>query len=123
MAAKPKMRLVSKFPEVKRASREITQLAITQATLAGQNKADDRIASNDMKTGYNLPIDTQKDVRPMQGRITYDHWWGRFFEYGTVYIPAVPFMRPANREMRKVFTTIMGKEFEGWVRRRAGVRR
>jgi len=121
--AKSKFKLVSNFPEAKRAAREITQLAVAQAVLDGENTANDRLAKADVEQGYDLPVDVQKEVGHMDGKITYDHWWGRFFEYGTVYIPATSFMRPGHRRMRKTFTAIMGTQFEGWIRKRAGVRR
>jgi HK97 gp10 family phage protein len=122
--AKSKVKLVSNFPAVKKAGTEFVRKAVDDALEQGQQTANQRIERNDARRDYNLPADVnQERVGFQSGKITYDHWWGRFFEYGTVFIPAVPFMRPAHRVMRKTFIGMMGSEFEGWVKRRAGVRR
>ncbi len=121
--AKNRMTLRSNFPEAKRAAHEITQLAVAQAVLDGQNAANDRLERADVQYGYDLPVDVKKEVGHLDGKITYDHWWGKFFEYGTVYIPPTSFMRPGHRRMRKTFAAVMGTQFEGWIKRRAGVRR
>jgi HK97 gp10 family phage protein len=124
MASKNKVVLRSNFPAVKKAKTEFVRYAVDAALVVGENTANQRIERNDARKDYNLPADVDKSRIGFQsGKIEYGHWWGRFFEYGTVYIPAVPFMRPAHRLMRKTFIGLMGKEFDGWVKRRAGVRR
>jgi len=121
VASQNKSRLVSKFPEAKHAGHEAVQYAIAQAVLAGENTANDRIASGNTQRGYDLPITVHQSVAPMFGKITYDEWWGRFFEYGTVKLPAMPFMRPGHRKMRGIFRAVMHKDFEGWIKARASV--
>jgi HK97 gp10 family phage protein len=124
LAAKNRVVLRSNFPAVKRAKTEFVRHAVDAALIVGENTANQRIERNDARKDYNLPADVDKERIGFQsGKISYDHWWGRFFEYGTVYIPAVPFMRPAHRAMRQTFIGLMGSEFDGWVKRRAGVRR
>jgi HK97 gp10 family phage protein len=115
--------LISRFPAAKKAAHELVVVARDAALLEGENTANDKLEATDVGRGYDLPVDVSKETIGWQsGKIVYDHFWGKFFEYGTVYIAAAPFMRPAHRKMRKTFITIMGTKFEGWLRARAGVR-
>lgn len=122
--AKNSVKLVSRFPAVKEAGHEAVRHAVTIALNAGEAEAEKRLESIDNDRGYELPIDIgQQSIGFQSGKIYYDHFYGKWFEYGTARWSALPFMRPAHRKMRKVFITLMGAEFEGWVRRRASVRR
>jgi HK97 gp10 family phage protein len=122
--AKNKVTLRSNFPAVKKAGHEVVAMARDLALNVGEGEAEKRLERIDDTRGYDLPIDIKQEKLGFQsGRIYYEPWYGRFFEYGTAHIPAASFMRPAHRKMRKVFIGAMGTHFEGWVRRRAGVRR
>ena len=89
----------------------------------GELEAEKRLERVDNTRGYNLPIDIQQETLGHQsGRIVYDPFYGKFFEYGTVYIQASPFMRPAHRKMRKKFLDEMGDNCEKFISRRASVR-
>ena len=120
--AKQRMRLESKFPEVKRAGRDATKEAIRLAVNAGEGEAEKRLERVDDTRGYELPIDVKSETGDDDGKIVYEPFYGKWFEYGTVRIPAAPFMRPAHSKMRKVFKQTMADDFEGWVRKRARVR-
>jgi HK97 gp10 family phage protein len=122
MATKNKTKLISNFPEVKRAAREVTEFAVRQAVSEGQDKAKERIDSLGGKRGYNLDSSkVNKQVLMENGKIWLDEFYWRWFEYGTVHIAAMPFLRPAHRAMRKTFMDTMKDDFEGWVKRRARV--
>jgi HK97 gp10 family phage protein len=122
--ARNRTTLVSNFPAVKKAAYEVVAKARDAALLDGENTANDRLERVDVTHGYDLPVDVHKEnIGHQSGKIIYDHWWGRFFEYGTVYIHAAPFMRPAHRKMRKTFLDVMDDDFEGFVKRRVSVRR
>jgi hypothetical protein len=122
--AKPRTKLVSKFPEVKDSMRDAIRTASTLALNVGEGEAEKRLERIDDTRGYELPIDVgqDRDSDGLGGKIYYAPWYGRFFEYGTVRIPAASFMRPANRKMRKAFLATMPDTFEGFVKRRARVR-
>lgn len=120
--AKPRMRLESRFQEVKKAARDAKREAIRLAVNVGEGEAEKRLERIDDTRGYELPIDVKSETGDDEGKIVYEPWYGRFFEYGTVRIPAASFMRPAHRKMRKVFVAELGDNFEGWVKRRARVR-
>jgi HK97 gp10 family phage protein len=121
--AKNHMRIESRFPAVKAAAHEAVRHARDKALDAGEHEAERKLELVDNSRGYDLPIDVgQENIGFQSGRIFYEPWYGRFFEYGTVRIPASPFMRPAHRKMRKVFKDDMGDNFENFVRRRARVR-
>lgn len=123
MAAKPRMKLESRFPAVKDAAHDAVRAARDLALNVGEGEAEKRLEMVDNTRGYELPIDVQQEKTGFQsGRIFYEPWYGRFFEYGTTYIPAAPFMRPAHRKMRKTFVEELGDNFEGWVRKRARIR-
>lgn len=118
-----RVKLESRFPAVKAAAHDAVREARDLALNTGESEAEKRLERIDDSRGYELPIDIQQEKTGFQsGRIYYEPWYGRFFEYGTVRIPAGPFMRPAHRKMRKVFVEKMGEDFEGWVRRKARVR-
>lgn len=121
--ARARTKLESKFPAVKAAAHDVVRHARDLALNVGEAEAEKRLERVDDTRGYELPINVEQENIGMQsGRIFYEPWYGRFFEYGTVRIPAAPFMRPAHRKMRKTFVSVMGGEFEGWVKRRARVR-
>lgn len=122
--AKPRMKLESRFPAVKDAAHDLVRHSRDRALNVGEGEAEKRLERVDDTRGYELPIDIQQEKTGFQsGRIFYEPWYGRFFEYGTTYIPAAPFMRPAHRKMRKAFVEELGENFEGWVRKRARTRR
>jgi hypothetical protein len=51
-----------------------------------------------------------------------DEWWWRFFEFGTVYIPAMPSLRPGYLKARRVLLQELDTDFEGWISKRAGIK-
>lgn len=122
--AKQKSTLRSSFPAAKRAKTQFVATAVDAALKAGEETANQKIERTDAARDYNLPADVDHERIGFQsGKIVYDHFYGRWFEYGTPHIQPMPFMRPAHRKMRKVFIGLMGTEFEGWVKRKAQVRR
>lgn len=119
---KAKLKLVSRFPAAKEGAYDAVKNARRLALNAGEGEAEKRLERLDDTRGYELPIDVdQENIGHQSGRIFYDNWYGKFFEYGTTYIPASPFMRPASRKMRKVFLAEMGDKLEGFIGRRARV--
>lgn len=124
MAKKSTVVLRSNFPAVKKAAHEVVQRARDSALDEGETEAEKRLDRANDSRGWNLPSDIEQEKTGFQsGLIRYPHFFGRFFEYGTVRIAPYSFMRPAHRKMRKRFIDEMGDNFEGWVRRRAGISR
>lgn len=121
---KPKMRMESRFPAVKKAAHDVVRHARDEALIEGQEETRRRISKGAAARGYDLdPFVVEKeDIGFQSGRIFVDseNWYYRFFEFGTVFIAPIPFMRPAHRKMRKVFRQEMGDNFEKFVRRRVG---
>lgn len=122
--AKPRVKLVSKIPQVKDSMHDAVRASVALALNVGEGEAEKRLERIDDTRGYELPIDIgqSKTAGGMGGRIFYDPWYGVIFEYGSPNIPAASFMRPANRKMRKAFLASMPETFEGFVKRRARVR-
>ena len=122
MAAKSKMRLESRFPAVKKAAYEVVQKARDEALIEGVEETRRRIEKGAASRGYDLdPFVVEKEnIGHQSGRIFVpsEKWYYKFFEFGTVYIPAMPFIRPAHRKMRAKFRDVMGDDFEKFVRRR-----
>jgi HK97 gp10 family phage protein len=122
MAAKPKMRLESRFPAVKKAAYEVVQHARDEALIEGVEETRRRIEKGAASRGYDLdPFVVEKEnIGHQSGRIFVpsEKWFYRFFEFGSVYIAPIPFIRPAHRRMRKTFVDEMGDQFEKFVRRR-----
>jgi HK97 gp10 family phage protein len=124
MAPKPKVKFTSRFPEAKKGGHDGVAHAVKAATADGRDEAVKRIGKARSVRGYKLDpgIIREKHFKGgVEGGMVFvpsDHWYYRFFETGTVYIPATPFMRPANRKMRKTFTEKMGEDFEPFIRKR-----
>lgn len=113
---------MSNFPAAKKAGWEAVQAARKMALDAGEHEAERRLERVDDTRGYDLPINIeQENLGHQSGRIFYEPWYGRFFEYGTVRIRASPFMRPAHRKTRKVFLAEM-EGLDRFISRRARVR-
>ncbi len=128
MAPKARMTIESSFPAVKKAGWETVQQArdrwLDVAEDTAEAKANDQAATR----GYELQVGIEGErVGYQSARIfaaTHTSRWGddpwllRFFEYGTVHIPAMPFMRPAARKANKEFVAVMGDKLEGNIRKR-----
>ena len=128
MASKNRIHVESRFPAVKRAAYETVQLARELALDAGEEIAHRKVEQLNDSRGYNLPEDNigQQKIGFQSGKVYIggsDEFWWRFFEYGTVRIIAHPMIRPASRAMRKVFLGTMGSQLDGFIRRKASVRR
>ena len=102
--------------------KDAVDVAVRLALNVGEGEAEKRLERIDDTRGYELPIDIGQEKWRGGGKISYEPWYGRFFEYGTVNIQAASFMRPAHRKMRKAFLATMPDTFEGFVKRRARVR-
>lgn len=122
--AKPRVKIESRFPAVKKAAHELANHARDVWKDVGEDTAEKYLERIDDTRGYELPIDIQSErVGFQSARFFYDPFYGRWFEYGTVRLPASPFMRPASRKARKAYVALMADDFEGWIRQRAGMRR
>ncbi len=131
MAGKPYV-LASQFPAVKKAAwetvKEAREVWLDTAKETAQNKVSDQAATR----GYDLQVGIEKEYLGHQSARIFaathssrwgdDPWFLRFFEYGNVNIPAMPFMRPAQRKANKAFKEVMGDKLEGNIRKRAKFR-
>lgn len=127
------MTIRSDFPAVKRAAWETVQEARELWLETGQETGEKKAADQAATRGYALQVGIDKERLGFQSArisaVTHTSKWGddpwilRFFEYGTVRIPAMPFMRPAARKANKTFVVHLGSQLEGKIRRRASVRR
>lgn len=104
----------SRFKEAANWADDKTEDAVKHAVDAGEREANIRLERANSQRGYNLPADVDGSSFGKSGKIEYPEFYGRFFEYGTVYIDAMPFMRPGHRKMRAVFKSEMGDLFKGW---------
>ena len=105
--AKNRIKVESRFPAVKRAAWETVQSARALALDAGEEVANRKVEKVNDERGYNLPKDTigQEKIGFQSGKVFIggkDEFWWRFFEYGTVHIPASPMIRPASSAMRSL---------------------
>ena len=126
--AKPRMTITSEFKAVKEAGYEAVQEArelwLEVAAETAQSKANDQAATR----GYALQVGIDKERLGFQSArisaVTHSEKWGddpwflRFFEYGTVQLQAMPFMRPASRKANKAFVSYLGSHLEGKIRRK-----
>lgn len=118
-----KVTLRSNFPAVTRAMWGAVAEARDKALDAGEDAAESRLERIDNAQGWNLPTEIEQEKTGFQsGRIYYNFFYGRWFEYGTARWGAQPFMRPAHRKMRSVFIAALGVEAPKWIRRKAAIR-
>ena len=122
MAAQKQFVLRSNFHAAKLAGDDAISEVIEKATEAMRDTAEARLDKGASRRGYDLPRDVEMSRSRMDGQIRYSHWWGRFFEYGTVHIAALPFIRPGHRAGRKVVKNDSPEVFEKWMNRKARVR-
>jgi HK97 gp10 family phage protein len=117
-----KVKLQSNFLAARSAGRSAISELIEQGTEAIQETAQQRLEKAAGRRGYDLSADDiTKEVSGMDGRIEYEPWYGRYFEFGTVTIQAMPFMRPGHRAGRKVVKNAE-PVFEKWFRKKARLR-
>jgi HK97 gp10 family phage protein len=110
--------LESRFPAAKW---DAIQNARDRALDEGEHEAENRLERANDARGYNLPTEIEQEKTGHQsGLIRYGEFYGKWFEYGTVYIAPSPFMRPAHRKMRRRFLDEMGDEAPKFIRRRVG---
>ena len=113
--------LESRFPAVKKGMHDAVQHARDRALDEGEAEAEKRLERANDARGYNLPMEIEQEKTGFQsGLIRYEPFYGKWFEYGTVYIAPAPFMRPAHRKMRRRFLDEMGDEAPKFIRRRVG---
>jgi hypothetical protein len=128
--ARPRMTIQSDFPAVKKAGWETVQEAREVWLEVGQETADHKANDQAASRGYELQVGIEKERLGHQSARIFaathsskwgtDPWFLRFFEYGSVQIPAMPFMRPAARKANKAFVARMGSTLEGNIRKRTG---
>ena len=128
--ARSRMTIQSSFPAAKKAAWETVQQAREVWLEVGQETAESRANDQAATRGYELQVGVEKERLGHQSARIFaathsskwgsDPWFLRFFEYGAVHIPAMPFMRPASRKANKAFVAVMGDQLEGNIRRRTG---
>ena len=60
-------------------------------SMRGEAEAEKRLERVNDQRGYNLPTEIEQEKTGHQsGLIRYGDWFGKFFEYGTVYIAPQP---------------------------------
>jgi len=131
--AKSKVTIRSNFPAVKRAGWESVQEARELWIREGKTTAESKAMNDAATRGYALQVGVEGERIGFQSArifpVTHSRLWGddpwflRFFEFGTVFIKAMPFMRPAARKANKLFVAHLGRNLEGKISRRAGIRR
>ena len=119
--SKNRVTLVSRFPAATKGMYDAFSHARDKALDEGEAEAERRLERANDSRGYNLPTEIQQEKTGHQsGLISYGQFYGRWFEYGTVHIAPMPFMRPAHRKMRKRFLDELGDNAPKFIRRRVG---
>ena len=122
-----------KFEAAKKAGWETVTEAREAWLETGQSTAQQKVDSQAASRGYALQVGIEKErVGHQSARIftvAHSERWGddpfylRWFEYGSIQIPAMPFIRPAARKANKVFVGLMGSQLEGKIRRKSFTRK
>lgn len=122
------MRIESSFPAVKEAGWETVQRAREKWLDVAKDTAQAKVEDQAATRGYDLQVGIEGERLGFQSARIFaathsskwgdDPWFLRFFEYGAVHIPAMPFMRPAARKANRAFVDEMGDALEGRIRKR-----
>jgi len=114
------------FPAVKEAAHELVQEARLAWIETGKQVSNKRFQNGAATRGYALQGVIEGETIGFQSARIYivghsekwgdDPWFFRFFEYGTVYITAMPFIRPGARAANKVFMAMMGTQLDRKIR-------
>ena len=124
------MEIRYQFKPVAEAAWETVQEAREVWKEVAQHSAQYNLDNKAATRGYNLSIGIGAESLGFQSARIFagahserwgeDPWWTRFFEYGTVAIPAMPFMRPGAKKGNKAFLGVMGSRLEGNIRKKSG---
>ena len=128
MAAPARLHIQSSFPAVKEAAYETVKEAREKWMETGKEVGERKAASQAASRGWVLQIAIDPEPIGHQSArisaVTHSKKWGddpfflRYFEYGSVNIQAMPFLRPAHRAANKEFLKVMGDQLEGKIRRK-----
>jgi HK97 gp10 family phage protein len=121
--ARQRIVLRSNFRAAREAGKDAVADAIKKATDEMHDEASSRIDRAAGQRGYNIySTDLDAGHSDDDGWIKFKQWWGKFFEWGTPTIVAMPFMRPAHRKGRAKLRQVLESDFEKWISRRARIR-
>jgi hypothetical protein len=121
--AKNRTVLRSNFKAAEAAGDDAIAELIQKGTERMHEVAAGRLDKAAGQRGYNLySTDLDMHIGDDDGRIEYKPFYGKFFEYGTVHIQAMPFIRPGYRAGRKLVKEDAPEVFVKWFNRKARVR-
>ncbi len=104
----------SEIKEAKAYARDQLEDAIRKAVDAGEEEAHKRLRRHPGTDPEHIDAEIFSESGGLDGKVVSPVWYSRFVEYGTVRTAAIPFMRPANRRMRRVFRQEVGEDlFKG----------
>lgn len=87
----------------------------------GLGTAQEKLTGQEGQRGYNLQelydsLDAEKRGE-LNAAIVVGAWYAHFFEYGTVFISPLPFLRPAKRKADKTFRDHAARKIQSHVDR------
>jgi hypothetical protein len=131
VAGKNRIVIQNRFPQVKKGAREAVTAARQVWTEVCKEAAGSAVESKAGSRGYALQVGFGSELLGYQSArvftTAHSSKWGddpfflRYFEYGTVHIGPMPFMRPGARKANKAWLTAMGTGFEAKIRMRTKI--
>lgn len=121
-----RMVLKSNFHKVKGAAEEGIRKAVDKWLDVTEDTSRTTISKKEAQRGYAL--NTLYDeihgerIGDLNAKVESPTWYARFFEYGTVHIAPMPYLRPAKRKGDAAFKDEAGTSVERAIYRRARVR-
>jgi HK97 gp10 family phage protein len=96
--------VVNKMPQVRDHVEAETAKSVTAALKVGEQAAKDALTpGHGVDTGAMKAGITTRMTGKKEGEIVNPAFYGRFVEYGTTFMGAIPHMRPAARKMGDEF--------------------
>lgn len=94
-----------RLKEVTQNAEKALRSAVAKAADAGESEARGKVTEANQAREYNLPVDDiQSEADGMEARVFATQPYWPYFEYGTVFIDPVPFIRPARQAMAEAFS-------------------
>jgi hypothetical protein len=125
--ARTKVIIKSNFHRAKEGAKAGMEAAVNSWIEATENAAKENLTRQESNRGYFLDtmyeeIDGHHLGGDLRARVVSGPFYARFFEYGTVHIDPMPFLRPAKAKGDKAFLATANVSVETAIKLRASVR-
>ena len=121
-----KMIVRSNFRAAKEGAREGLGVAVEAWKEETESQAKNILSRREAQRGYSLDtlyasIQGEANLALLTAHVATEPFYSHFFEYGTIYIEPLPFLRPAKSKGDKAFLAVAGASVSRAIRTRAAI--